>query len=91
MKLKVLLLLVIAFGFASPAALAQRMTADDFKWINACMADNKDEPGATEEKVRIYCVCMNNKMDDNETRSITEWEKSNPRARAACDREAGWK
>jgi hypothetical protein len=26
-----------------------------------------------------------------ETRSITEWEKSNPRARAACDKESGWK
>jgi hypothetical protein len=34
---------------------------------------------------------MNEKMDDNETRSISQWEKSNPRARAACDKESGWK
>jgi hypothetical protein len=34
---------------------------------------------------------MNNKMSDNETRSISQWEKANPKARAACDREAGWK
>jgi hypothetical protein len=34
---------------------------------------------------------MNEKMGNNETRSITEWEKTNPAARAACDRESGWK
>jgi hypothetical protein len=34
---------------------------------------------------------MNEKMDENETRSISEWEKANPRARAACDKESGWK
>jgi hypothetical protein len=34
---------------------------------------------------------MNEKMSSNETRSITEWEKANPAARAACDRESGWR
>jgi hypothetical protein len=34
---------------------------------------------------------MNNKMDNNETRSITQWEKANPRASEACSKEAGWK
>jgi hypothetical protein len=91
MKPKTVALLIIGSVFASSPALAQRMSADDFKWISECMADNKDEPGATDEKVRIYCVCMNNKMDNNETRTITEWEKINPRARASCDREAGWR
>jgi hypothetical protein len=34
---------------------------------------------------------MNNKMDEKETRSITQWEKSHESERLACDKEAGWK
>lgn len=45
----------------------------------------------TPQIVRPYCVCMNEKMEDNETRSITQWEKANPNARRACERQAGWK
>ena len=74
---------------ASGAAFAQQMNADDLKWINQCIRDNRG--GASAEIIRKYCVCMNEKMDSNETRSISEWEKSNPRARAACDKESGWK
>jgi hypothetical protein len=69
-------------------ALAQ-LSADDVKWINQCIADNKG--GANEEVVRKYCMCMNEKMSDSETKSITQWEKIHPQERAACDREAGWK
>jgi len=71
----------------SQAAMAQ--SADDAKWVGQCLIDNAG--GAAEPIVRKYCVCMNNKMSDNETRSITQWEKSNPAARAACDKEAGWR
>jgi hypothetical protein len=73
---------------ASP--LAALAGADDVKWISQCQKDNKDE-GAKEEVVLKYCKCMNNKMDENETRSITQWEKANPDSRKACEREAGWK
>jgi hypothetical protein len=38
-----------------------------------------------------YCTCMNNKMDNNESQSITQWEKAHVAERRACDREAGWK
>ena len=72
----------------APVALAA--TTDDVKWINQCVADNKRE-GAAKEVVLKYCTCMNNKMDDNETRSITEWEKTHPEEMKACDKEAGWK
>jgi hypothetical protein len=65
-------------------------TEDDVKWINQCIADNKKE-GATEDVVRKYCVCMNNAMGDNETKSVTEWEKSHPDETKACDKVAGWK
>jgi hypothetical protein len=89
MKLAVLALCLVASAAASNTAFAQAMNADDLKWVNQCIVDNKG--GASDAIIRKYCVCRNEKMDNNETRSITEWEKANPRARAACDKESGWK
>jgi hypothetical protein len=63
---------------------------DDEKWINQCVKDNKDE-GAKADVVLKYCTCMNDKMDNNETQSITQWEKTHVAERRACDREVGWK
>jgi hypothetical protein len=88
MKSTAILLLVLS-AVVPNAAFAQRMNADDLKWVNQCISDNKG--GASDAIIRKYCVCMNEKMDNNETRSISEWEKSNPQARAACDKESGWK
>jgi len=83
------LLIFAASLMASPAAFADT-TEDDVTWINQCIADNKKE-GATEDVVRKYCVCMNNAMGNEETNSVTEWEKSHPDETKACDKEAGWK
>lgn len=52
--------------------------------------NNRNE-GAKAEVVRKYCECMNNKMDSNETRSVSQWEKANPGAMQDCERQAGWK
>lgn len=73
------------------AASAQSMNADDLKWVNQCIRDNQNEPGATPAIARAYCVCMNEKMDNNESQSITQWEKSHPDERKACDKQAGWR
>jgi len=89
MKIAVSVLAVLAAVTFSNAASAQ--SADDKKWVNQCISDNKGEKGATPAIVRTYCVCMNDKMDDNETRTITQWEKANPQARVACEKQAGWK
>lgn len=87
MKLKLLApLLVGGICFAS-TVFAQ--TADDKKWIRQCLADNQEAKVAA-SVVSSYCTCMNNKMSDNETRSITQWEKANPGARKACEQESGW-
>ena len=85
--------IVFAIGFAAAVnpASAQKMNADDLKWVNQCIDDSKGEPGATPAIARKYCICMNEKMDDNETQSISTWEKSHPKERAACDKESGWK
>jgi hypothetical protein len=90
LTLSVLLAGSIAATGAATGAFAQSMNQDDLKWINQCIRDNRDE-GASASVVRAYCICMNEKMDSNETRSITQWEKANPAARRACEKEAGWK
>jgi len=82
----------IALAFATvcfTANAASAATTDDVKWINKCVADNKG--GAAASVVLKYCTCMNNKMDDNETQSITAWEKTHVAERKACDKEAGWR
>jgi hypothetical protein len=68
-----------------------QMTQDDLKWVNQCIRDNRGEAGGTPAVVRAYCICMNEKMDDNETRSISQWERSNPGARRDCERQSGWR
>ena len=90
MKL-VMMAAVLGLCLSPVAALAQKMNADDLKWVNQCIDDNKGEAGATPAIVRAYCVCMNEKMSSNETRSITQWEKSHPAERKACESKAGWK
>ncbi|HWV40759.1 hypothetical protein [Pseudorhodoplanes sp.] len=77
-------------GLTAASHASAQMTQDDLKWVNQCIADNKNEKGATPAIVRAYCICMNEKMDDNETRTITQWEKANPKARVACEKQAGW-
>jgi hypothetical protein len=89
MKLATLVVCVVGSILVGKSAFAQAMNADDLKWINQCIADNKG--GASADIVRKYCICMNEKMSNNETKSITEWEKTHPTERAACDRESGWK
>ncbi len=89
MKAVTIAFALVVSAVAGNSALAQRINADDVKWINQCIDDNKG--AASGEVIRKYCTCMNEKMDNNENQSITQWEKSHPRERAACDRESGWK
>jgi hypothetical protein len=74
---------------AGSNAFAQKMNTDDLKWVNKCVDDNKG--AAADGLIRKYCVCMNEKMDDNETQSISTWEKTHVKEREACDKESGWK
>jgi hypothetical protein len=87
MKLKIGALILFVSMMICGAAFAD---ADDTKWIAQCIKDNKDE-GAKEEVVYKYCECMNGKMDSNETKSISQWEKTHPDEMKACSKKAGWK
>lgn len=87
MKLIFSALVLLGLAVPSAAALAN---SDDIKWIAQCLKDNASE-GASADVVQKYCTCMNDKMSNNETRSITQWEKSHPTERHACEKVAGWK
>jgi hypothetical protein len=87
MKFAVVMLGLVGFVTSGNTVLAQALSADDVKWINQCITDNRG--GAANPIIRKYCFCMNEKMGNNETRSITEWEKTNPAGRAHRDHEAG--
>lgn len=78
----------MAFVGSSLSASAALADADDAKWVAQCLKDDKDATVSI-EVVTKYCACMNNKMSNDETQSITQWEKSHPVERTACDKEAG--
>lgn len=82
-------MLVLLAALSVTTTAANAVTTDDVKWINQCVADNKGDAAAA--VVLKYCTCMNNKMSNNETQSITQWEKTHVAERKACDKEAGWK
>ena len=90
MKTKLAIFAVFSALTAVMAVPAAAQTTDDVKWINQCVGDNKDE-GQTQQVVLSYCTCMNNEMGNNESRSITQWEKANPRKMEMCSTKAGWK
>ena len=73
-----LTLIGLSVAFASGTAVA--VTTDDVKWINQCVKDNSDQD-AKRLVVLRYCTCMNNKMSDDETLSISEWEQPILRSR----------
>ncbi len=81
--------LVLA-GMLTPATLGPALAnSDDAAWIKKCVADNKDE-GQSAAVIASYCSCMDNKMSDSETLSISAWEKTHPNEQEACSKEAGW-
>jgi hypothetical protein len=88
LKMKTFLSCMVVSAFLCVAGLAFAGT-DDAKWVAQCIQDNKDAKVSV-EVITKYCTCMNNKMDDNETLSITQWEKTHKAEREACDKEAGW-
>jgi hypothetical protein len=86
-KLLIPAAIVALSALASPSMAS---TEEDNKWVAKCVSDNSKE-GVTVETVTKYCVCMNDKMSEDEEQSITEWEKSHTKEQAECDKVAGWK
>ena len=84
--LKAVLASAILSLLIMPSAWAN---SDDAKWIRQCVSDNSDQHQSA-ETIASYCSCMDNKMPESETRTVTQWEKTHPRAEEECSREAGW-
>lgn len=86
----VILFAVAVAGCGGPGySSGYSSSSDDRRWINECVRDNARE-GQSRRVVTAYCTCMNNRMSNYENRSISQWERSNPRARRECSRQAGW-
>jgi len=81
------LVFLLVCATTSSAAFAN---TDDMKWVGQCLIDNKDE-GQSAEVIKKYCECMNDKMSEEETKTITQWEKTHPKEEKECDDKAGWK
>lgn len=86
---KVASILFAAFLGANLAGVAFA-GEDDANWVAKCVKDNAKENVSVETMTK-YCTCMNSKMSDGETLSITAWEQKNPKEMAACEKESGWK
>ena len=87
MRFLTVALLVAGFAMGGSPAFAG---SEDAKWVGQCLKDNA-EAKAGPDVVKAYCVCMNNKMDDSETKTISQWEKTHKAEMEACEKEAGWK
>ncbi len=86
MKKVAFVLLLLAFTMLTGIAFARDYDAE---WVSQCMQDNRRE-GVDGDTVMTYCKCMNDKMSDDETESISDWENSHPDEMAECEAEAGW-
>jgi len=56
-------------------------------WIETCIADRKNE-GLERAKLRYYCACMQDIVEDNEPFTVTELERSYPPAHLMCTEKA---
>ncbi|MEI6556880.1 MAG: hypothetical protein WCO00_00620 [Rhodospirillaceae bacterium] len=79
--------LFTVFALSSTAALADM---DSMQWIAQCMKDNASAT-VSADVVSKYCACMNSRMDNNESMTITQWEAANPAVRKECESASGWK
>jgi hypothetical protein len=78
----------LSFVVCLVAGTAMAQT-DDVKWVNQCVRDSAEYKVSDQIKI-MYCTCMVGKMDDKETRSVTQWEKANPNTAKDCAKRAGW-
>ena len=73
---------------AAAPATAAKLSPADLAWIDKCVADRKLEQ-LDPVKLRKYCVCMQEIVDDNEPFTVSELEHSYPPAHVMCSDEAG--
>jgi len=67
---------------------AAELSAADIAWIDTCIADRKIER-PDPAKLRKYCECMQQIVDDNQPFTVSELEHSYPPAHVMCHDAAG--
>lgn len=79
--------LILLAATTTPVAAAE-LSAADPAWIDTCIADRRIEQ-LDPVKLRKYCTCMQQIVEDNEPFSVSELEHSYPPAHVMCQGEAG--
>lgn len=64
-------------------AHAAKLSAADQAWINTCITQRKDVK-ETPARLRNYCICMHDVVDDNQPFDITELERTYPPIHEFC-------
>ena len=77
---------VLIAVFASQTACAQDLSPADAAWIDKCISDRAAEK-LDPIKLRKYCACMQQIVEDNEPFNVTELERSYPPAHVMCKEE----
>jgi hypothetical protein len=79
----------VVLAVTTMQAAAVGLGAADLAWIDKCIADREIEK-LDPVKLRKYCTCMQQIVDDNEPFSVSELEHSYPPAHVMCQDEAGF-
>ena len=73
---------------SSNEAFAQQMNADDLKWVNECIRDNRDEPGGSRDHSRVLYL---HERKDGRQRNPLDYAVGKGQPSRAARRQAGWK
>ena len=86
MRFLTIAMLLLGTSLASNVAYADN---DDLKWVAKCIQDNAAATVGP-DVVAKYCACMNSKMSDSESQSISQWEVSHTTEKKQCEAASGW-
>jgi hypothetical protein len=73
---------------AAVPATAAELSAADLAWIDTCIADRMIEQ-LNPARLRKYCECMQEIVENNEPLTVSELEHSYPPAHVMCHDAAG--
>ena len=66
-----------------------RADYEDQLWTAQCVRDYASSEVATTVLLK-YCMCMTDKMDDEETKPVIEWEQAHSAEKASCMAKVRW-
>ena len=73
----------LALPFLTSNADAAKLSAADRAWIETCIAQRK-ETKERPDRLRNYCICMHDVVEDNKPYDISELEGAFPPVHEFC-------